>query len=147
MNSKEDSKYRLKLAKGFLKEARQDVTLRRWRSCVDNAQLSVENAGKTIIAIFEPIAKSHNLASQLKGLVDREIIDQKIIKIVEEILPLAEKFGVEKHIMTDYGDESSYKVPWEIFSKEDAQESFDTAKRCVKAAEKVYHFYFAIRRK
>jgi len=38
--------YRLALAKGFLTEAEQDMTLERWRSCVDNSQLAVENAGK-----------------------------------------------------------------------------------------------------
>jgi HEPN domain-containing protein len=50
------------LAKGFLQEAEQDFQLHRWRSCVDNAQLSVENADKAIIAIFEPVERTHNPA-------------------------------------------------------------------------------------
>lgn len=34
--------YRLKLAEGFLQEAQQDLNINRWRSYVDNAQLTVE---------------------------------------------------------------------------------------------------------
>lgn len=48
MNAPADISYRLALAKGFLAEAEQDITLGRWRSCVDNSQLAVENSGKTI---------------------------------------------------------------------------------------------------
>jgi hypothetical protein len=48
MNAPDDVSYRLALAKGFLAEAEQDMTLKHWRSCVDNSQLTVENAGKTV---------------------------------------------------------------------------------------------------
>ena len=41
-----DAVYRLKVAAGFVEEAHQDVTLTRWRSAVDNAQLAVENAAR-----------------------------------------------------------------------------------------------------
>jgi len=40
VNSNDDVKYRLNLAKGFFGEAEDDRKLRRWRSCVDNAQLT-----------------------------------------------------------------------------------------------------------
>jgi len=36
----QDASFRLRVAKGFLEEARQDVTLGRWRSVVDNSQLA-----------------------------------------------------------------------------------------------------------
>lgn len=36
---------------GFQAEAEQDFTLERWRSCVDNAQLAVENAGKAVLSL------------------------------------------------------------------------------------------------
>ena len=48
MNSREDVEYRLNLSRGFLKEAEEDFDLKRWRSCVDSAQLSVENSGKAL---------------------------------------------------------------------------------------------------
>jgi HEPN domain-containing protein len=42
MDSEQDVNFRLRLAEGFLQEAEEDLTLSRWRSCVDNAQLAVE---------------------------------------------------------------------------------------------------------
>ena len=54
MDSERDVDFRLRLADGFLGEARDDVTRARWRSCVDNAQLAVENAVKAVIARFVP---------------------------------------------------------------------------------------------
>jgi HEPN domain-containing protein len=52
MTGNRNAEYRLKLAQGFLNEARQDVGLGRWRSAVDNAQLAVENAAKAVLALL-----------------------------------------------------------------------------------------------
>ena len=52
MSASRDVAYRIALAAGFLVEAEQDLLLERWRSCVDNAQLTVENAGKAALALF-----------------------------------------------------------------------------------------------
>lgn len=57
---------------GFLAEALQDFELSRWRSCVDNSQLAVENSGKTIIACFRPVEKSHNPARQVDDLLEKD---------------------------------------------------------------------------
>lgn len=55
MDSASDAEYRLRLARGFLAEAEEDLRSSRWRSCVDNAQLAVENAAKSVIARFGPV--------------------------------------------------------------------------------------------
>jgi len=57
MNPKQDTEFRLKLAAGFLREAEEDVRLSRWSSCVDNAQMAVENAAKAVIAMRGPVPK------------------------------------------------------------------------------------------
>jgi len=69
MNSHEDVEYRLKLSEGFLKEAEQDFSLKRWRSCVGNAQLSVENAGKAVLMLFGVSPKTHEPAKHLSLIV------------------------------------------------------------------------------
>ncbi len=38
MTGGQDAAYRLRMAEGFLEEARQDVELGRWRSAVDNSK-------------------------------------------------------------------------------------------------------------
>jgi len=45
----EHSLYRLKVGRGFLAEASEDLQLKRWRSAVDNSQLAVENAAKAVL--------------------------------------------------------------------------------------------------
>jgi HEPN domain-containing protein len=49
--------YRLRLAEGFLEEARQDVVLQRWRSALDNSQLAVEHAVKSVLALLGPVVR------------------------------------------------------------------------------------------
>jgi HEPN domain-containing protein len=51
MPAPEEVSYRLRLIQGFLEEARQDFNLERWRSGVDNSQLSTENAAKAVLAL------------------------------------------------------------------------------------------------
>ncbi|VVB87437.1 HEPN domain protein [uncultured archaeon] len=142
MKSKDESRYRLNLAEGFLTEAEQDFELSRWRSCVDNSQLAVENTGKTIVACFRPVEKSHNPAKQVMDLLKTEKIDEELIVDIKDLIPLLDKLGFEEHLKTDYGDEDTYKSPWDIFKEDDATEALETARKCVKTAKRVYKFYF-----
>jgi len=52
MQVTEETRYRLRLAEGFLIEAQQDAGWERWRSCADNSQLAVENAAKAVLAML-----------------------------------------------------------------------------------------------
>ncbi len=142
MKSKAESRYRLELSEGFLAEAEQDFGLSRWRSCVDNSQLAVENSGKAIVACFRPVEKSHNPARQVADLLEREEIAQELIDDIKTLIPLLEKLGFEEHLRTDYGDEDTYKSPWELFDKEDAAEALEMARKSVGIAKRGYGFYF-----
>ena len=146
MNCKEEAHYRLRLAEGFLIEAKQDLSLSRWRSCVDNSQLSVENSGKAIIVIFEPVEKSRNLSIQLKRLVKNKIVNKALIEDIDRALSLFEEIGSDKHFLTDYGDETTYRDPWQLFGEKDAQESLAIAEKCFSLARRVFDFYFAGRK-
>lgn len=141
MNYKEDSEYRLRLAKGFLKEARHNFEHGLWRSCVDNSQLAVENCGKTIIAMFEPVEKTHDPSHQMKKLVGKRLTDSNLIRRVEDLVPIMEKFSSEKHFMTDYGDEATKTDPWTLFGKEEAQEALELAERACRISESVFNSY------
>lgn len=141
MNSHADAEYRLRLAKGFREEAVQDFQLQRWRSCVDNAQLSVENAGKAIIAIFEPVEKTHNPAIKLRQLISKNIIDFSLLNDLNAALTAFDALGFEEHFLTDYGDEQSYRDPWALFSESDAQKALAIMRQCLDVAQKFYQFY------
>jgi len=137
MNSLEDVEYRLNLAKGFLKEAEEDFQLKRWRSCVNSSQLSVENSGKAILMLFGISPKTHEPAKHLAGLVHNAEIPDKIREKIKEILPNFLVLGVEEHFMTDYGDESSYVLPWDMFDEESAKSALNTAQRCKSGSEDI----------
>lgn len=137
MNWNEDARYRLQLAQGFLEEARQDLGLNRFRSCVDNAQLSIENATKTVIALFGPVAKTHEPWRELTTLLARGIIPQQLRQQVERLESLAARYGLQEHFLTDYGDEVRLLSPWQLFDREDAAEALETAETCLALAEEI----------
>lgn len=137
MNSNDDVEYRLSLARGFLKEAEEDYQLKRWRSCVDSSQLSVENSGKAILMLFGISPKTHEPAKHLAQLVDNKGIPKLILKRIVDILPDFIKLGLEEHFMTDYGDESTYKLPWDIFDEESAKLAIAAAQKCKTGAKEI----------
>lgn len=137
MRSREDVEYRLNLSKGFLREAEEDFQLKRWRSCVANAQLAVENAGKAILMLFGVSSKTHEPAKQLARLIRDSEIPGGVKNQIEDILPEFLLLGVEEHFMTDYGDESSYRLPWDLFDEESAKLALKASRNCKDAAERV----------
>ena len=68
MNSRDDVAFRLGLGQGFLKEARQDVEIERWRSCVDNAQLCVEMLARPSSLFLKCLPRPMPQPMSLRGL-------------------------------------------------------------------------------
>jgi HEPN domain-containing protein len=98
----EHARYRLKLARGFLEEARQDAELERWRSAVAGAQLTVENAGKAVLALAGSIGRTHNPATQLRRMIEEGRFEAAHPEHVERLAELAELLGPDIHVQTDY---------------------------------------------
>ncbi len=142
MTAQDDALYRLRLARGFYKEALQDFESERWRSCVDHAQLAVENSGKVILAIFGPTPRTHEPAKDIQKLIDENKIDESLLDDLNAILTFFDELGFEEHFKTDYGLESEYVVPWDLYKKGDAQKAKFAAEQCLKVAEAVFNFYF-----
>jgi len=137
VNSARDVEYRLGLAKGFLREAEEDYRLARWRACVDNSQLSVENAGKAILMLFGISPKTHDPAKHLAHLIRDSNIPPETEALIKDSLPDFLILGLEEHLKTDYGDETSYKLPWEIFTEESASAALSVGRRCTAAALRI----------
>jgi HEPN domain-containing protein len=131
----EEASFRLKIAEGFLAESKQDVELKRWRSAVDNAQLSVENAAKAILGLVAPVGKTHNPAFPLRQALDSNLFPQQFKPDIEQIIELTEKLGFDVHVQTDYGDELGGLTPWELFDQEDAEEAVESAIKAVQLAQ------------
>src|SRR4029077_5641542 len=102
MASAEDAHYRIQLAHGFLSEARQDVELARWRSCVDNSQLATENAAKSVLALLGPVGRSHGAAELLRNADKAGAFPAELSDDIQRLIDLSEQLGWDIHIASDY---------------------------------------------
>lgn len=128
-----DAQYRFRIAQGFLEESRQDVTLTRWRSAVDNAQLATENATKAVLALVGPVGKTHQPALLLRQAL--QVFSPSHQQYVERLSEQAEMLGFDVHVQTDYGDEMEGVTPWELFNDDDARSALAIAEEAVGLAQ------------
>lgn len=131
MHPQEDARHRLRLAEGFLGEARQDAELSRWRSCVDNSQLAAENAAKAPLAVLGPVGRTHAPAALLRRAMAADRFPQSILPHVERLAELAEQLGWDIHMASDYGDEATRRTPWELFDESYARQALAHAEEAV----------------
>jgi HEPN domain-containing protein len=125
------------LAEGFLAEARQDVSLGRWRSAVDNAQLVVENCGKAVLALFGVSPHTHDPARQVAGLLRSGSMSGPTRSAMEHLLPELLALGSREHLLTDYGDEATRTLPWDLFTRQSGEEAVQAAERACELARQV----------
>jgi len=134
VNAPDLVRYRLLLAEGFLAEAEQDFGLERWRSCVDNAQLATENAGKSVLAGFGVISKTHDPAQQVAKVLRSQDLSAALHDAMERMLPDLLALGSAEHFLTDYGDAASGKLPWDLFDRDAAANALEAARRSIESA-------------
>lgn len=129
-----EAAYRIRLADGFLHEARQDLVLERWRSCVDNRQLATENAAKAVLALLGPLGRTHSPAPMPRAALDASAFEPFERADVASLTECAEMLGPDIHSRSDYGDEVGGLTPWELFQDDDAAEAMTWAERAVSLA-------------
>jgi HEPN domain-containing protein len=129
--------YRLKLAQGFLEEARHDLQLGRWRSCADNSQLAAENAAKALLALIGPVGRTHNPGGMLFKALEEGRFPQEIEDAVRQVAECAERLGPDVHLESDYGDEARWRTPWELFDQAKASALFELAEKAVSLTQKI----------
>ena len=139
MNKSEQVDYRLRLARGFLDEASQDIGLARWRSAMDNAQLSVENAAKAALSLLGPVGRTHFPASLLRNSITDQSWDDQRLPLIERLAELTELLGFDVHMQTDYGDEVDGLTPWELFDEDDALKAVEIAREAVQLMSTIVH--------
>ena len=47
------------------------------------------------------------------------------------MLPHLLVLGAEAHFLTDYGDEASYTLPWDLFTRQTANDALQSARQLV----------------
>ena len=111
MNSLEEACYRLTLAEGYLQKAEKFFAQEAWHDCMRDAQASIENAGKAVIACFAPVERSHEPVHQIMALLENGIFPEELCPLIENSLPVFGAMGHKEHIEVTYGDEETYTPP------------------------------------
>ena len=137
MNARDQARYRLQLAEGFLEEARQDGTLGRWRSCVDNSQLATEQAAKAALGLVGPVGRTHKPSVFLRRALAEQRFLPEARGQVERLAECAELLGPETHVKSDYGDEENLRLPWDLFGEQDARQALGLAEEAVNLAKEL----------
>ena len=137
MTASDSIRYRLALSDGFLREARQDCELTRWRSCVDSAQLVVENAGKALLLLFGVSPKTHDPGRQIATLIAAGVPPEHLRVALAEIAPDLQALGPAEHVLTDYGDEATETLPWDLFTHDSAAHALALAERVLAETRRI----------
>ena len=137
MDSREEARYRLRLAEGYVREAEELLAASQWRACVSSAQLAVENSAKAVLALVGPLAKSHDLSSMLLDAAEDLGLGEEALRALERLAECARLLGFREHIMTDYGDELAYRTPWEIYDEGRAKRALALAKEAYEIAARL----------
>jgi HEPN domain-containing protein len=139
VNARDDAEYRKRLAEGFLREAEQDYALERWRSCVANSQLCLENAGKSALMLFGASPKTHDPGRDLAALLREGNFPDELKTLGEKLAMHLLALGPSEHFLTDYGDEASRILPWDLFTWESAEKALVAAREALEGAHAFFH--------
>ncbi|NTW82471.1 MAG: HEPN domain-containing protein [Chlorobiaceae bacterium] len=137
MGSQKDIAYRLQLARGFLDEAEQEFELKQWRACVSASILVVENTGLAVLMLFGVSSLTHKPGKHLKQLVSEGTVSEEVAALVKELLPELEKHDSHEKMLAKYGDESDYRLPWDLFSENEALIAVEAARKCMRISSEI----------
>ncbi|NTU96636.1 MAG: HEPN domain-containing protein [Chlorobiaceae bacterium] len=137
MGIQNDVAYRLELARGFLNEAEQNFAARHWRSCVSVSILVVENTGLAVLMLFGVSPLTHKPGRHLSQLVTEGTVSEEVALLVRELLPELEKHDSHEKMLAKYGDEADYRLPWEIFSEQEASVAIEAARKCMRVCSQL----------
>ncbi len=137
MGLHKDVDYRLELARGFLNEAEQDCSLKRWRACVSGSILVLENSGLAVLMLFGVSPLTHKPARHLSQLMTEGTVTKEVAALIEEILPELEKYDSHEKMLAKYGNESSYQLPWELFNEEEGLTALEAARKSMRLSSEL----------
>ncbi|MEI6638290.1 MAG: hypothetical protein FDX02_01820 [Chlorobium sp.] len=134
MELQKDVDYRLELAQGYLKEAEQDYALERWRACVSGSILVVEHTGLAVLMLFGVSSLTHKPGRHLSQLISEGTVTNDAAALIEQLLPELETYDSQEKMLVKYGDESTYRLPWELFGAEEGRLAIEAARKCMRVS-------------
>ncbi len=131
MELQKNVEYRLQLAQGYLQEAEENYAQQRWRACLSCSILVIENAGIAILMLFGVSPMTHQPARHLSQLISEGTVTNEAITLIQQLLPELDKYDSDEKMLAKYGDESTYRLPWELFGEEESHVALEAARKCM----------------
>ena len=126
--------YRYKLAINYLREANEAFNRGDWRGTVANAQLAAENAAEAVIAVYRIPSWSHDPSGELESIINN--LPRDLTDLARELAAIARRLAPE-HGRSTYGEPERGLTPWEIYGRQDAENSLNMARRAVEIMKTV----------
>jgi len=134
---KQNVEYRFELARGFLNEAEQDYSQKRWRACVAASIMVIEDTGLIVLMLFGVSSFTHKPGVHLSQLISEGTVADEIALLVKELLPELEKYDSYQKMLAKYGDESLCKLPWDLFHEQEGLMAIESARKCIRVSSEI----------
>ena len=128
LNPLKEVEYGGRAAEKYLEEAEHFLSAGSWRAAVASAQLAAENAAKAVIAVYHLPSWTHDPSDELMSLLPQ--LPRGLRHEARELAEIASALAPE-HARSTYGEPSRGLLPWEIYTRRDAEEAVERARRAV----------------
>jgi len=128
--------YRLRLARDHFDEAKKALQVGALVAAAHEAQLSIENSAKAVIAIFKPPMWIHNPAPELRGLIEEGRVPSDIRDAVLRLAEIAEEVAPH-HALSSYGDVRRGVTPRYIYNRRMVESLVNLAEEALGIATKL----------
>jgi len=134
LNPSSEVAYRVRLAKGYLRDAEESYRRRDYRGTVASAQLRAENAAKAIITVYRVPSWTRDPSRELVEVA--QSLDSSLRVLAEELAEIAKRLAPERGRAT-YGEPTRGLTPWDIYGEEDALTALTLARRALELAKNI----------
>lgn len=136
MTGRDDSAFRLGMARMLAERARAAVARGEWREAALFARGAVEAAAKAVLACFTGVPRSHEPAALLRDAANQPGFPDALRGEVARLVPLWAGYGMAEHVLLSYGDERNRIDPWSLVGDARAREAVAAADEAVAFAER-----------
>lgn len=139
MDTQEETSRLLKEAKGDLGRAIRYSGLKDWVTAIHYSQLTIEKSCKALISCFEAFEWTHDPSSQMKKLVDKDLLSKEFLRIAGYA-----KEAAPWHGRSTYGglQNGIWRSPSELCTEEEAINLLEKAKRSFTMVESFLERFF-----
>jgi HEPN domain-containing protein len=136
VTARDDSAYRLEVARGLLSKAQDALGRAEWHTAELFARGAVEHAAKALLACFTGVPRTHEPAEVLRVALAQPAFPPELRADAQALSTPAASYGLARHLELSYGDERRRIPPWALVTESGARSAVDVAGRLADLADR-----------